>query len=138
MDHINLEYLRSAKRLNPRMAHWALFFILFQFTVTYRPVDKNINADSLSLFHHVFRNYGFPEDIVSDRGPQFISSVWKAFLKLLGISVSLSFGYHPQTNGQTEQKIEEIGRYLRAYCHDNQHSWNHFLPWAEYAHNSLR
>ncbi len=91
-----------------------------------------------ALFHHVFRNYGIPEDIVSDRGPQFISHVWKAFLKLLGISVSLSSGYHPQTNGQTERKIQDIGKYLRAYCHDNQHSWNRFLPWAEYAQNSLR
>ncbi len=91
-----------------------------------------------ALFHHVFHNYGIPEDVISNRGPQFISHVWKAFLKLLGISVSLTSGYHPQTNGQTERKKQEIGRYLRAYCHDNQHSWNSFLPWAEYAQNSLQ
>ncbi len=47
------------------------------------------------------------------------------------VTVSLSSGYHPQTNGQTERKIQEIGRYLRAY-------WNRFLPWAEYAQNSLK
>ncbi len=91
-----------------------------------------------ALFPHVFRNYRIPEDIVSDRGPEFIYHVWKAFLRLQGVSVSLSSGYHPQTNGQTERKIHEIGRYLWAYCHDNQHSWNHFLPWAECAQNSLR
>ncbi len=91
-----------------------------------------------ALFPHVFRNYRIPEDIVSDRGPQLIYHVWKAFLRLQGVSVSLSSGYHPQTNGQTERKIHEIGRYLWAYCHDNQHSWNHFLPWAECAQNSLR
>ncbi|KAL0166737.1 hypothetical protein M9458_038581, partial [Cirrhinus mrigala] len=28
-----------------------------------------------ALFQHVFRNSGIPEDIVSDRGPQFISRV---------------------------------------------------------------
>lgn len=39
-----------------------------------------------------------------DRGPQFISYVWRAFFKILGVSVSLSLGYHPQTNKQTEQK----------------------------------
>uniref|UniRef100_A0A8C1RAU7 Chromo domain-containing protein n=1 Tax=Cyprinus carpio TaxID=7962 RepID=A0A8C1RAU7_CYPCA len=44
----------------------------------------------------------------------------------------------PQSNGQTERKIQEIGRYLRTYCHQNQGSWNRFLPWAEYAQNSLR
>ncbi|KAL0167476.1 hypothetical protein M9458_035698, partial [Cirrhinus mrigala] len=64
------------------------------------------------LFQHLFRHFGLPEEIVSDRGPQFISHAWKAF-KLLGVSVNLSSGYHPQTNGQTERKIQELGRYLR-------------------------
>ncbi|KAL0149296.1 hypothetical protein M9458_055334 [Cirrhinus mrigala] len=36
------------------------------------------------------------------------------------------------------RKIQELGRYLRAYCQDDQHSWSRFLPWAEYAQNSLR
>ncbi len=48
-DHKNLEYLRSAKQLNPQQARWALFFIRFQFTVTYRPGSKNAKADALSL-----------------------------------------------------------------------------------------
>ncbi len=56
----------------------------------------------------------------------------------MGVTVSLSSGYHPHTNGQTEWKIQELGRCLRSYCHDDQHSWSRFLPWAEYAQNSLR
>uniref|UniRef100_A0A9J8B026 Gypsy retrotransposon integrase-like protein 1 n=1 Tax=Cyprinus carpio carpio TaxID=630221 RepID=A0A9J8B026_CYPCA len=91
-----------------------------------------------ALFNHVFRNFGIPKAIVSDRGPQFISRVWQAFFRLLGVTVSLSSGYHPQTNGQTERKIQEIGRYLRSYCHQYQDSWSRYLPWAEYAQNSLR
>ncbi len=55
------------------------------------------------MFNHVFRYFGIPEEIVSDRGPQFISRVWKSFFKLLGVTVSLLSGYHPQTNGQTER-----------------------------------
>ncbi|KAL0183501.1 hypothetical protein M9458_019197 [Cirrhinus mrigala] len=90
------------------------------------------------LFQHLFRHFGLPEEIVSDRGPQFISHVWKAFFKLLGVSVNLSSGYHPQTNAQTERRIQELGRYLRSYCHEDQHSWDRFLLWAEYAQNSLR
>ncbi|KAK3515201.1 hypothetical protein QTP70_010606 [Hemibagrus guttatus] len=90
------------------------------------------------LFNHVFRYFGIPEDIVSDRGPQFISRVWRAFLTRLGVVVSLSSGYHPQTNGQTERKIQEISRYLRTFCHSHQNSWSQYLGWAEYAQNSLR
>ncbi len=34
-DHKNLQYLREAKRLNPRQARWALFFTRFNFTISY-------------------------------------------------------------------------------------------------------
>ncbi|KAL0152574.1 hypothetical protein M9458_052297, partial [Cirrhinus mrigala] len=85
---------------------------------------------ALETAKHVFCNFGLPEEIVSDQAPQFISHVWKAFFKLLGISVNLSSGYHPQTNGQTERKIQELGRYLQSYCEEDQHSWSRFLLWA--------
>ena len=49
------------------------------------------------MLSDVFRIHGFPKDIVSDRGPQFISQFWRAFCALLGATVSLSSGYHPGT-----------------------------------------
>lgn len=33
-DHRNLEYLQSAKRINPCQAFWALFFTRFQFMIS--------------------------------------------------------------------------------------------------------
>ncbi|XP_051515410.1 uncharacterized protein LOC127418721 [Myxocyprinus asiaticus] len=39
-----------------------------------------------ALFHQVFRIYGLPEDIVSDRGTQFTSQVWKTFCRQLDIN----------------------------------------------------
>jgi len=315
-DHKNLEYLRSAKRLNPRQARWALFFTCFQFSVTYRPGSKNTKADALSrqheevertenaeniipdtlllapvqwdiiteithaneqtappptcppdrtyvpaqlrdrLLHHVhdfpssghpgvtatlhllqnqfwwdsmlsdttrfitncspcqttkashqaptgllqplpipqrpwshiaidfvtdlpesqghttiltvidrfskacrliplaklptafetaellcnyvFRFYGLPEDIVSDRGPQFTSRVWSSSFKNLNINVSLTSGYHPESNGQTNRMNQELTRFLRTYCQHNQTDWSRYLLWAEYAQNSLQ
>ncbi len=47
-DHKNLEYIRSAKRLNSRQARWALFFGRFDFSISYRPGSKNIKPDALS------------------------------------------------------------------------------------------
>uniref|UniRef100_A0AAY5KAM6 Integrase catalytic domain-containing protein n=1 Tax=Esox lucius TaxID=8010 RepID=A0AAY5KAM6_ESOLU len=90
-----------------------------------------------ALFTHVFRHYGVPEDIVSDRGPQFTSRVWKAFMQHLGVSVSLTTGSNPQSNGQVERVNQEVGRFLRSYCQDRPGEWAEFLPWAEYALNSL-
>ncbi len=311
-DHKNLEYLRSAKRLNPRQARWALFFTRFHFTVTYRPGTKNTKADALSrqvesvehsspfeniipekillapvqwdimteithanrqiqpppecpadlvfvpehfrqpllnqvhtspssghpgitatehllrnrfwwptlltdaanfihncnicnttkslpagllqplptprrpwshvaidfitdlpnsqgnttiltivdrfskdcrliplpklptsletaelLCIRVFRYYGLADDIVSDRGPQFTSRVWSAFFKSLNVNISLTSGYHPQSNGQTERLNQEVIRFLRSYCQQQQTEWSRYMMWAEYAQNSL-
>ncbi len=47
------------------------------------------------LCNQVFRYYGLPDDIVSDRGPQFTSRVWSAFFKSLNVNISLTSGYHP-------------------------------------------
>ncbi|KAL0173634.1 hypothetical protein M9458_029602, partial [Cirrhinus mrigala] len=238
-DHKNLQYLRDAKRLNPRQARWALFFTRFHLKITYRPGSKNIPADALSRLSspepsadpepiipsHLFISpiiWNIDRDIQQatlqepappdcPEGKIYVSSSLrnrllgtvhqspgsghpgsKRTLSLLqsrywwssmrrdtiryvqscsvcarsnslrmspaGLLVPLpiperpwshlgvdfitdlprSEGYHPQANGQTERKIQELGRYLRAYCQEDQHSWSRFLPWAEYAQNSLR
>uniref|UniRef100_A0A8P4GJA5 Gypsy retrotransposon integrase-like protein 1 n=1 Tax=Dicentrarchus labrax TaxID=13489 RepID=A0A8P4GJA5_DICLA len=89
------------------------------------------------LVTHVFRLHGIPQDIVSDRGPQFASQVWRAFCQALGASVSLSSGYHPQSNGQTERANQQLEAALRCVAARHPVSWCTFLPWIEYAHNSL-
>ena len=51
-DHRNLEYLHTAKLLNPRQARWSLFFNQFNSTLSYRPGSKNVKPDALSRLHH--------------------------------------------------------------------------------------
>uniref|UniRef100_A0AAZ1XL87 Integrase catalytic domain-containing protein n=1 Tax=Oreochromis aureus TaxID=47969 RepID=A0AAZ1XL87_OREAU len=88
------------------------------------------------LTSHVFRLHGIPEDIVSDRGPQFTSRVWKEFCTALGAKVSLSSGFHPQSNGQSERANQELEAAVRCVASHNQSTWSEQLPWIEYAHNS--
>lgn len=89
------------------------------------------------LTNRVFRLHGIPEDVVSDRGPQFTSRVWKEFCSALGAKVGLSSGYHPQSNGQTERTNQELETALRCIVASNITTWSDHLPWVEYAHNSL-
>ncbi|KAI2665739.1 Transposon Tf2-8 polyprotein [Labeo rohita] len=279
-DHKNLEYIKSAKRLNSRLAWWALFFGRFDFSISYRPGSKNIKPDALSrifdhserpsssepivpqrvfvsvvtweieskvctasqgvtplprclsghlfvpeslrsdvirwghcskvachpgtsnrppagllqplsvpsrpwshisldfvtglppsrgntvvltvvdrfskathfialpklpsaretavaVIDHAFRIHGLPTDVVSDRGPQFVSKFWREFCHLLGATVSLSSGFHPQSNGQTERANQDLECMLRCLVSQNPSSWGQQLSWVEYAHNSL-
>ncbi len=63
-DHKNLEYIRSAKRINSRQARWALFFGRFNFTISYRPGSKNGKPDALSRIFEVETGSSSPVPIV--------------------------------------------------------------------------
>ncbi|KAI4900897.1 hypothetical protein NFI96_007222 [Prochilodus magdalenae] len=101
------------------------------------PALPSARETAKQLLYHVVRVHGLPSDIVSDRGPQFTSQFWGAFCKLLGASVSLSSGFHPQSNGQTERVNQDLERTLRCLASSNPASWSEHLIWAEYAHNTL-
>uniref|UniRef100_A0A3P9N401 Integrase catalytic domain-containing protein n=1 Tax=Poecilia reticulata TaxID=8081 RepID=A0A3P9N401_POERE len=88
------------------------------------------------LIKHVFCLHGIPQEILSDRGPQFISHVWREFCAAFEGKVALTSGYHPQTNGQTECMNQELEATLRCFTSSNPVDWAQFLPWVEYAHNS--
>lgn len=90
-DHQNLEYIRTARRLKPSQARWALFVTRFNLTC----------------------------------------------MEKLGVTVSLTSGYQPQSNGQLESMNQDLGRFLRSHCQDRQGEWAWFLPWAEYTQNCV-
>ena len=53
------------------------------------------------LWDNVWKLHGFPESIVSDRGPQFVAELTKELNRMLGIKTKLSTAFHPQTDEQT-------------------------------------
>uniref|UniRef100_A0A3B3BM67 Gypsy retrotransposon integrase-like protein 1 n=1 Tax=Oryzias melastigma TaxID=30732 RepID=A0A3B3BM67_ORYME len=89
------------------------------------------------LLQEVFRLHGVPRDIVSDRGPQFTSRFWAEFCRLLTVSISLTSGFHPQSNGQAERLNQQLKTSLRLLSGHNPATWAGNLVWAEFAHNSL-
>ena len=52
--------------------------------------------------NNVWKLYGLPESIVSDRRSQFTAEITKELNKMLGIETKLLILFHSQTNGQTE------------------------------------
>jgi hypothetical protein len=54
--------------------------------------------------------FGVPEQITSDRGRQFCSSLWDALTHRLGVKMRFTTPYHPQSNGAVERfhrRLEE-------------------------------
>src|SRR6266478_4711724 len=67
------------------------------------------------FLEHVWCHHGLPEEVISDHGPAFISNFSHDLATLLGVKLTLSTSYHPQTNGQTECVNQEIEAYLQVF-----------------------
>ncbi|KAG5716920.1 hypothetical protein E4T56_gene8539 [Termitomyces sp. T112] len=76
------------------------------------------------FLEHVFSKHGLPDDIVTDRGPLFVSHFWQSLCKALEIKTSLSTAYHPETDGQTEHVNQMLEQYLRLYVNYLQNNWH--------------
>lgn len=83
----------------------------------------------------VFHLHGLPKEIVLDRGSQFASRFWHAFCSQLGIRLSFSSAYHPQSNGAAERSNQALEQFLRCYISDHHDNWVDLLPWAQFARN---
>jgi transposase InsO family protein len=103
------------------------------------PCHKTIDApETARLFvHYVYRIYGPPDTIVSDRGPQFVSAFWHEFMRILGVKLKLSTAYHPQTDGQTEIVNQYLDQRLRPFVNYFQDNWSELLPLMDYAQATL-
>lgn len=104
------------------------------------PCKKAIDAkETAKLFiANVVKLHGLPRSILSDRGPQFESKFWDKFWKHLRVTPTLSSGYHPETDGQTERVNSIVAQYLRAYVTYQQDDWVDLLPIAEFVYNNTK
>src|SRR5258706_15893290 len=64
------------------------------------------------FLEHIWHHHGLLEEVISDHRPAFISNFSHKLTALLGVKLTPSTSYHPQTDGQTECMNQEIEVYL--------------------------
>jgi hypothetical protein len=134
---ISLDFITD---LPPSKGYDAILTVVNRFTkmAYFLPCVKTFTSqETLDLVMRVvFRHHGLPNEIFSDRGPQFIAKFWTHLLEILKISRKLSSSYHPQTDGQTEHTNQTLEQYLRCFINYKQDDWIDFLYMAEFSYNN--
>ena len=121
--------------MTPRKYRYILVFTDYftKFPICFRL--KDITALTVAKkFLKVMLEYGLMNQVVSDRGSQFMSQVFKALANAAGVKHTPSTSYHPQTNGLTERFNHTLCVMLSMYVHDNQSDWDLYLPFVQYAY----
>jgi hypothetical protein len=84
---------------------------------------------------NVYRWFGLPTKIISDRDPRFTSHFSMALCQRLGVSRNIFTAYHPQTDGLSERKNQWVEQYLRFVTSTAQDDWSDWLAIATAVHN---
>jgi Chromo (CHRromatin Organisation MOdifier) domain len=101
------------------------------------PLRKDEGTATL-LHDNLFKIFGLPDKIISDRDPRFTARAFQELLKLLNIKSNLTMAYHPQSDRATKRVNQEIKAYLSIYCTSHPEDWLHSLSTLEFTHNNRR
>ncbi|WMV07827.1 hypothetical protein MTR67_001212 [Solanum verrucosum] len=75
-------------------------------------VRIDYNAEQLAKVYvtEILRLHGVPLSIISDHGTQFTSKFWRKLHDELGIQLTFSTTFHPQTDGQSyaDRKVKDM------------------------------
>lgn len=102
------------------------------------PISKTIDAEGVVdvLLQHVYARTGPILSIVSDRGSQFTSVLFRQLWERVGTKLNFSTAYHPQSDGQTEVYNRVLLSMLRTNLNDGDCNWVDVLPCLMYQLNS--
>jgi hypothetical protein len=80
--------------------------------------------------------FGLPRRIISDRGTNFMSTVFRMMLEVFGVKARSTTAYRPCANGGNERTHLELHKYLGLYLQpDKKYHWDSLLKLAAWHHN---
>src|SRR6266478_10107818 len=88
------------------------------------------------FLEHIWHHHRLLEEVISNHGSTFISNFSHELAALLGVKLTPSTSYHPQTDSQTECVNQEIEAYLQVFMSHQQDDWANWLPLVEFAYNN--
>jgi hypothetical protein len=96
--------------------HNAILVVVNRFSkmIVLIPIRDTLTAPQMAenFRDHIWKRFGMPEQIISDRGPQYIAQFTKDLYQLMNTTTNISTAFHPQTDGQTERINQEVEQYL--------------------------
>ncbi|OMH85642.1 Retrovirus-related Pol polyprotein from transposon [Zancudomyces culisetae] len=90
---------------------------------------QNIQSDTIINFiiTHIVKDFGTPDQIITDRGAGFISEAADNFYKYLGIRHTPTTSYRPQSNGQVERLNQTLKNTLARQCKKDKENWDTYM-----------
>ena len=89
--------------------------------------DARAETVADALVSKIILRHGCSVQLLSDRGSQFTSRLFRRMSIRLGVKNVYSTAYHPQTNGQVERMNRYVATAMSANVEEDQSNWDDHL-----------
>ncbi len=108
-----------------------------RYLVFYPLKDQTAEAVAHAFMYSWVYQFGAPQKIITDRGSNFMSSLFSSLCEFLGAKHSLTCAYRPQGNAENECAHREVHLYLSMYLtNTTKTTWDLLLAQASWTHNT--
>lgn len=91
----------------------------------------------IEALSNIFTRIGFPEQILSDNGPQFKSELYQQVCRFFKIKIIKSTPYHPISNGLVERFNGTLKNMLRKAAETEPKNWDRFINATLFAYREV-
>ncbi|KAJ8022389.1 hypothetical protein HOLleu_37270 [Holothuria leucospilota] len=99
-----------------------------------RNIDTETVAEGLLS---IYSRVGFPSELLTDLGSQFVSGVMKAVSRLLSIRRLTTTPYHAMCNGLVERFNGTLKGMLRKLCEEKPSDWDRYIDPLLFAYREV-
>ncbi|KAG1177351.1 hypothetical protein G6F36_010832 [Rhizopus arrhizus] len=85
------------------------------------------------IYEEIVLRFGCPDEILTDRGANFMSKVVKQYISKIKSKHNLTSAFHPRSNGKCERLNQTFKKMLTKYVNGDIHSWDDYMDAALFA-----
>ena len=92
------------------------------------PLKSITTIEVAEALFNTYTRVGFPSEVLSDLGTQFVSDLMKEVSRLMSIKQIHCSRYHAMNNGMCEKQNGLIKKILKRMCAEKPNQWDRYLP----------
>ena len=96
--------------------------------------DQKMETVARLFVEQIVCRHGIPEELLSDRGANFLSELIQGICRLLEVKKINTSGYHPQTDGLVEKFNSTLVNIISKSCNINDRDWDDHLDLLLFAY----
>ena len=137
-DKVGIDLIGPLSPVSNRANRWVLTVVDYATRYPEAIALSRIDTETIAeAFLGIFSRVGFPKEVLSDNGTQFVSQVMLEVSRLISVKQIFSSPYHPMANGLCDKSNGTLKKMLVRMCSEQPRDWDRYLEPLLFAYRIL-